>query len=90
MCPLMGNQDLAPSCTVVPLDCSSFVSHSLPSLISNCLNLPVGTQGRSAENSEWRIRELRDTGRLCAQEPHNILPGIQFATLSKSVVFDYN
>ena len=25
--------------------CFSLVSHPLPSLISNCLNLPVGTQG---------------------------------------------
>ena len=35
----MGNQDLAQACTVVPLDCFSLVSHSLPSLISNCLSL---------------------------------------------------
>ena len=35
-----------------PQGCSSLVSHPLPSLISNCLNLPVGTQGRS-----WRLNE---------------------------------
>ena len=81
MCPLKRNQDLAPSCTVVLLDCSSFVSHSLLSLISNCLNLPVGTRGRSwklnEESENWGTQEG-----FCAQELHNVLLGI---TLSNSI-----
>ena len=46
------------------LDCSLSL-HPLPSLISNCLNLPFGTQGRS-----WRLesvpykQEMGDTERL--------------------------
>ena len=28
------------------LDCFSLVSHPLPSLVNNCLNLPTGTQGK--------------------------------------------
>ena len=43
----------------------SLFLHSFPSLISNCLNLPFGTQGRS-----WRLesvpykQETGNTGRL--------------------------
>ena len=55
--------------------CFSLVSHPLPSLMNNCLNLPIGTQGRS-----WRLNEGNqrngDTGRLCAQEPHRALLGV--------------
>lgn len=34
------------------LECSSLFFESLPSLISNCLNLPLGAQGRL-----WRLNE---------------------------------
>ena len=39
-------------CPKAALDCFSLVSRHLPSLINNCLNLPIGTQGRS-----WRLNE---------------------------------
>ena len=39
-------------CPKAALDCFSLVSHPLPSLINNCLNLPTETQGRS-----WRLNE---------------------------------
>ena len=41
--PLRRKQDH----TLYFLTHSSFVSHSLPYVFSNCLNLPFGTQGRS-------------------------------------------
>ena len=50
MCPLRGNQDPSPRlhhCFLTPLS-----PHPLPSLISTCLNPPVGTLGRS-----WRLNE---------------------------------
>ena len=39
-------------CPKAALDCFSLVSLLLPFLIINCLNLPIGTQGRS-----WRLHE---------------------------------
>ena len=52
--PLMGKQDLAPKAALLFLLTVSFslFSNPLPPLISNCWNLPVGTQG-----SSWRLNE---------------------------------
>ena len=38
--------------TIISLVCFSLVVHTLPSLITNGLNLPIGTQRRS-----WRLNE---------------------------------
>ena len=60
-----------------PLTASLLLLYPLPSLISNCLNLPVGTQGRS-----WSLKpilykqETGDTERLSyLGEPHRNLLG---------------
>ena len=45
--PWWGIRTLPHSCTVVSLGSFYLVLHHLPSLISSCLNLPVGTQRRS-------------------------------------------
>ena len=50
--PLRGNQDPVPRLHYCFLTVPPLSHHPLPSLISNCLNLPVGTQGRS-----WRLHE---------------------------------
>ena len=50
--PLLGNQDLAPGYTIISLDSHSLLSHPLPSLINNCLNLLVGTYRRSRRLQE--------------------------------------
>ena len=64
---------------VVPPDCFSLVLHPFPSLINNCLNLPIVTQGRS-----WRLNEAyflysKNWGTqksFCAQEPKRALLGV--------------
>ena len=72
--PWGGDRTLPQVCSLIswwsPDDFLSL--HSLPSLLSNCLNLPFGTQGRS-----WRLepmpykQETRDTERLpCPGAPH--------------------
>ena len=60
-----------PKASLLFLDCSSFVSTSLSSLISSCLDLPFGTQGRS-----WRLdsipnkQEMGDTDKFpCPGSP---------------------
>ena len=50
--PWWGTRTLPQGCAIVSFDCSSLVLHPLPSLISSCLNLLLGTQGRS-----WRLNE---------------------------------
>lgn len=45
-------------------DCFSFVSRSLSSLISSCLNLPFGTQGRS-----WRLKPFATNRKQGPQKP---------------------
>jgi len=49
---LEGERGPRPKAVLQFLDCFSLVSASPPSLVSNCLNLPTGTQGRS-----WRLKE---------------------------------
>ena len=60
--PLRGNQDPAPRLyyyffTVPPLSL-----HPLPSLISSCLNLPLGTQGRPQRLNETHFLKARNGG----------------------------
>ena len=50
MYPLMGKENFGPSLLLAV--CFSLVSLPLLFLINNCLNLPLGTQGRS-----WRLDE---------------------------------
>ena len=63
--PLRRNQDPAPRLCYCFLTVPPLSLHPLPSLISNCLNLPFGTQGRS-----WRLKpipykqEMGDTERI--------------------------
>ena len=63
------NQDPVPS-----LHCCFFL-HSLIPLISNCLNLPFGTQGRSKRLKLFSYKqEMGDTERLlCPGGPHRVL-----------------
>ena len=50
-----------------PLTASLLLLYPLPSLISNCLNLPFGIQARSR-----RVNEALWKG-FCVQEPHRVL-----------------
>ena len=50
---LRGNQDPAPRLHYCLLAAPPLSLHPLPSLISNCLNLSFGTQGRS-----WRLESV--------------------------------
>ena len=49
--------------------------YRLHSLISNCLNLSFGTQGRSRRLNEGYIlkQEIGNTERICTPEPHRVL-----------------
>ena len=77
--PCWGIRPCSKVAPVVPPDCFSLVSHPFPSLINNCLNLPIGTQGRS-----WRLNEAyflysknwRTQKSFCAQEPKRGLLGV--------------
>ena len=63
-----------PKAALLFLGCSSLSLHPFPPLVSNCSNLPFGTQG-----SSWRLESVPykqgtgDTERLLAQEPHRVL-----------------
>ena len=63
MYPLRQDQYLTQGCTLAP----PLSLHPLPSLISNCLNLPLGTQGSSGRlECVTYKRETGDTeGLLC-------------------------
>ena len=68
MYPLRSNQDPAPrlhSCFLAALPLSL---HPFPSGISNSLNLPFGTQGRS-----WRLESRNGTDRLPCLGAHRVL-----------------
>ena len=56
MCVPWGNQDPAPSLYYCFLTVPPLSLHPLPSLISNCLNLPLGTLGRLNEAHFLKIR----------------------------------
>ena len=85
-----GTRTLPQGCTVFSLDCSSLVSHLLLSLISNCLNLPVGTQ-----EMPWRLNEAyflksKKWGTqegFCTQKPHRILLGIMAEYYSNVFIY---
>ena len=49
--------------------------YSLPSLISNCLNPPFGTQGRSRSLNKAYILQTRkeNTGQISTPQPHRVL-----------------
>ena len=51
-----------PKTVLLFLDCSPWSLHPLPSLISNCLNLPLGTQGRPWKLNEAHFLKARDGG----------------------------
>ena len=66
----MEKQDLA--LRLLLTVCFSLVSHHLPSLINNCLNLPIGTQGRSRRLNESCFPNQRNGGHrkaLCPGDP---------------------
>ena len=79
----MGKQNLAPRLLLTVS--VSLVSHPLPSLINNSLNLPIGTQGRSwrlkegcfLQSKQWRLQ------RPCAQQPHRALQRTNLIDLAK-------
>ena len=76
--PLRGDQNPAPRLPCCFSTASPLSLHALPFLISNCLNLPVGTQGRSgwlnkAYFLQARKGEIQED--FCAQEPHRVLLG---------------
>lgn len=50
--PWWGTRTMPQGCIIVSFDCSSQVSHTLPSSISKSFNLLIGTQERS-----WRLNE---------------------------------
>lgn len=60
MCPLRQNQDPAPRLLCRFLAAPPLSLCPLPSLFSNCLNLPCGSQGRS-----WRLPMPRSPTRSC-------------------------
>ena len=59
---LEGERGPHPKAALQFLDCFSLVSASPPSLYSNCLNLPTGTQGRSWRLKEAYLLQSRDGG----------------------------
>ena len=68
MYPLRWNQDDAPRlhyCSLAP-----FLSQ-----ISNCSNLPFGTQGTSWRTESVSYKKRGTRKGLCAQEPHRVLLG---------------
>ena len=70
--PLEREPGPCPKAVLFLLGCFSLVFAFLPSLISNCLNLPLGTQGRSRRLSEAHFLKTRngDTKRLlCSGAP---------------------
>ena len=61
-----------PKAAPLSLDCSSPMSlHPLPFLISNCLILPFGTQGRSWRLNEAYFQQIRNGGLRKAFEPRS-------------------
>ena len=75
--PLKRNQDPAPSLHYCFLTAFPLFLHSLTPLISNCLNLPFGTQGRSRRLKPFSYKqEMGGTERLSYPgEPHRVLLG---------------
>ena len=61
--PLRGNRDPAPRLYSCFLTVSPLSLHLLPSLISNCLNLSLGTQRRPWRLNEAHFLKTRNGGR---------------------------
>ena len=59
-----------PKAALLFLDCPSLASPFPPALISNCLNLPFGTQGRSRRLNDAYLLQTRngDRERICTRE----------------------
>ena len=68
---LEGNQDPAPGLDYCVLTIPPLSLHLLPSLISNCLNLPLGTQGRSWGLNEAHFLRTRNLGHRKALAPRS-------------------
>ena len=62
--PLRWNQDPAPRLCYCFLTVPPLSVYTLPSLISNCLNLPFGTQGRSRRLESVPSNKQQGTQRL--------------------------
>ena len=73
----------------VSLDYFSLVLHPLPSLINNCLNLELREGGGGWIKLFPVIKGVRDTHRLCVQEPHRTLLGITSFRYKASDWFTY-
>ena len=70
--PLRGNQDPAPRLHYCFLTAPPLSLHPLPSLISNCLNLPFGTQERSGRLDEAYFLQTRNRGHRKASVPRSL------------------
>ena len=67
-----GNQDTMPRFYCCNLTVPPLSLHPLPSLISNCLNLPLGTQGRSWRLNEAHFLEIRNGGHRKSFVPRDL------------------
>ena len=83
--PLRGNQDPVPRLNYRYLTVPPLSLHPLPSLISNCLNLPLGTQGRSCRLNETHLLRMRNGGNRKAFVPGS--PTGHCSTVSSKVLF---
>ena len=84
---LRRNQDPALRLHYCFLTAPPLFLHSLPSLISNCLNLPFGTQGRSRRLNEAKFLQTRHTGgphRVLLHFTHILASHLSFNTLQSS------
>ena len=71
MCPLRWNQDLAPRLYYCFLAVPPLTLHPFPSWISNCSNLPFGTQGRS-----WMLNRKAPHAQEPLQGPAQLCKGV--------------
>ena len=72
------------------LVCSSLSLHPLPSLISNCLNLPLGTQGRPWRLNEAHFLKTRNRGHTQALGPRSpigpcLVTDVKRPSISKAI-----
>ena len=70
--PLRGNQDPAPRLCYCFLTVPPSSLRPLPSLISDCLNLPLGTWGRSWRLNEAHFLRTRNGGHREAFVPRSL------------------
>ena len=74
---LRRNQDRAPRLHYCFSAAPPLSLHPLPSLISNCLNLPFGTQGRSRRPRHFFLQTRNTVRLLYPGEPHRVLLGFR-------------